>query len=576
MITKNRSKLTASWWRYAMRLGLLGLASLVSLTSFVWTTEGALTPQQDTQVGTTYDDCSPARTVRFHGKDGDVLIKPGDSKRVVMASLMNEFHWFCGDSRERVANDDYFNVVKISRSHESGSISWIFYKAAPQAGSGSNQPELVKVGDTKDGCDGERFVQFETKNDADFKVSANQSKLVELSGLRNTLNWNCVRSNGTCPQGDTCDEHSSNPVAFSWVQIDRAGNGAISWVFYRQKNEATPVAPNVPPTPPYVHNATGDLRVILSLPSTHMEFPFDKAFLKAKFDDIWNSREADIRNQITTVIKEKGGNAADKFGASFQLDTLTVSDTNRNELRTAAKDGTLWVKYVAHHNVVNCRFLKGALEPKFVIRFDLQLEMALPQVALNQAPQAPKALLQLAHTEVEGDNFFGDAVQEIFRSKLQGVKTEANDVSQDFTKDINEALKEDWPTGPQIPKGIKSELSVSGAGTVRFCLRSTGAPECNFGPLENTHMPKVMDETGGGCGAGLLWIRDAETQKFISIAKGQHRLVEVESRRFDWYCGGSQGPESQEWESGPVGTYFARVRRNPTGRGINFKFLQWR
>ena len=576
MITKNGSQLKDSWWRYAMLIGLLGLAPLVSFTSFVRTSEAGLTPQQDTPVGTTSDDCSPARDVRFHGKDGDVLVKPGDSKRVVMASQMNEFYWFCGGSRERVANDDYFNVVKISRSHESGSIFWQFYKAAPPPSGGGNQPELVKVGDTKDGCDGERDVTFETKDDADFKVSANQSKLVKLSDLANTLDWFCVQSNGVCPPGDTCDEHSSNPVAFSWVQIDRAGNGAISWVFYRQKNEATPVAPNVPPTPPYVHNATGDLRVILSLPGTHKEFPFDKAFLKTKFDDIWKSRQKDINDKITAVINDKGGNAADKFGADFHLDSLTVSDTNRNELRTAAKDGTLWIKYVAHHNVVNCRFLKGPLEPKFVIRFDLQLEMALPQVALDQAPQAPTALLRLAHTEIEGDNFFGDAVQDIFRSKLQGVKTQANAVSQDFTKDINEALKDDWPTGPQIPKGIKSEVSVSRAGTVRFCLRLPGAPQCNFGPLENTKMPKVLDETGGGCGAGLLWIRDAETQKFISIAKGQHRFVEVESRRFDWYCGGSQGPETQEWESGPVGTYFARLYRNPTGGGINFKFLAWR
>jgi hypothetical protein len=576
MTTKNASEFKGSWRRYALLLVLLGLASLVWLTNFVWPTEGGVTPQQDTQVGVTSDDCSPARVVRFRGKDGEVIVKPGESKRVVMPSLMSEFHWFCGDSRERVANDDHFNVVKISRAHESGSIFWKFYKAAPQPPSGSNQPELVRVGDTKDACDGQRAVQFASKHDAKFKVSANQSKLVELSGLRNTLDWNCVQANGTCPQGDVCDEHSSNPVSFNWVQIDRAGNGAISWIFYRQKNESTPGTPDVPATPPYVHNATGDLRVILSLPGKPTEQPFDKGFLKAKFDDFWNEHFDENRQKIIDVIKEKGDEAAKKFGASFQLNLMTMSDTNRNELRTAAKDGTLWLKYVAHHNVVNCRFLKGALEPKFTIRFDIQLEMALPQVSPDKPPQASKAPLRLAHTEVEGDNLFGDIVQEIFKSKLQGVKTEANAFSQDFTKEINDALKKDWPPAPEIPKSIKSELSVSRAGTVRFCLRSSGAPECDFGPLENPHMPKVLDETGGGCGSALLWIRDAETQRFTSIAKGQHALIEVESRRFDWYCGGSQGPETQEFESGPVGTYFARVSRNSTGGGINFKFLAWR
>ncbi len=570
MTMENRKGLRKFWQRYALLLWLAGLACIVSSMGLAWTTEGGVAPQQDTQVGTTSDDCNPARMVRFHGKDGDVFIKPGDSKRVEMPSLMNEFHWFCGDSRERVANDNYFNVVIISRAHSSGNITWKFYKAAPQpaSGSGNNKPELVKVGDTKDACDGERDVLFATKHDAHFKVSVNESKLVELAGPMTTLSWTCVEPN---------DESSSNPVTFNWVQLDRAGNGAMSWVFYREKNEATPVAPDVPPTPPYVHNATGDLRVVLSLPGSHKEFPFDKAFLKTKFDNIWNNRLDMIHDEITKVINDRGQKAAAKFGASFQLDSQTISDTDRNELRTATNDGTLWVKYVAHHNVVNCRFLKGPLEPKFVIRFDIQLEMALPQVALDQAPQAPKAPLRLAHTEVEGDNFFGDAAQEIFRSKLQNVKTQANAFSQDFTKDINDALKKDWPTGPPIPKNLfKSELSVSRAGTVRFCLRAPGAPECDFGPAEAAHLPKVMDGTGGGCGEGLLWIRDAETQKFTSIAKGKDALIEVESRRFDWYCGGSQGPESQEWESGPVGTYFARVSRNSTGGGINFKFLAWR
>jgi len=168
-------------------------------------------------------------------------------------------------------------------------------------------------------------------------------------------------------------------------------------------------------------------------------------------------------------------------------------------------------------------------------------------------------------------------VQEIFKSKLQDAKIEANAFSEDHAKDINDALKKNWPMGPPIPTNlVKSELSVSRAGTVRFCLRASGSPECDFGPAEVAHLPKVLDETGGGCGEGLLWIRDAETRRFSSIAKGKDALIEVESRRFDWYCGGSQGPESQEWESGPVGTYFARVTRNASGGGINFKFLAWR
>ncbi|HYW70953.1 MAG TPA: hypothetical protein VE961_07965 [Pyrinomonadaceae bacterium] len=577
MKLKNRSGRKNLWRLHATGFGVLAL--VVSLTDLVRTTQGgAVTPQQDTEVGATSDSCSPARVVRFQGQGGEVLVKPGETKRVTMPAPMNEFHWFCGDSRERVANDDFFNVVRISRAHD-GAISWKFYKSAPQPepGSGNNKPDLVKVGDTKDACDGERDVRFKTKSDPNFKIGANQSKLVQLAASMNTLDWWCVQTNGACPEHDVCDEHLGNPVAFNWVQVDRAGNGAISWVFYRQKSDATPVAPDVPPTPQYVHNATGDLRVMASLPGINREAPFDKAFLKNKLDDFWKSKQGTIRTQIKDEINSRGSDAAGKFGASFQQDSLTISDTERNELRTAAKDGTLWVKYVAHHNVVNCRLLKGALEIKFTISFDIQLEMAFPQVALDQPPQTPKAPMRLAHTEVEGDNFFGDVAQEIFKSKFEEVKTEGNNYSENRAKDINEHLKTDWPTLPQLPKnGLKTELSVSPAGTVRFCLRAASAPECDFGPMETAHTPGVMDTTGGGCDEGLLWIRDAETRKFTSIAKGKDALIEVESRRFNWYCGGNQGPESQEWESGPVGTYFAQVSRNSNGRGITFKFLAWR
>ena len=203
--------------------------------------------------------------------------------------------------------------------------------------------------------------------------------------------------------------------------------------------------------------------------------------------------------------------------------------------------------------------------------------MALPQVRLDQPPQTSKAPLRLAHTEVEGSNFFGDAAQEIFRSKLRNVQTSANNVSQDFTKEINDFLKKNWPTGPKIPSNlVKSELSVTPAGTVRFCLRTPGAPACQFGSPETAHTPGTLDTSSDGCGEGLMWIRDAETQKFMSIGKGKNALIEVERRRLDWYCGGNQGPESQEWASGPVGTYFVRVSRNATGGGINWKFLSWR
>jgi len=577
MTAKNGSALKVSWRHYASLMVFLGFALVVPLTNLVWTTHSRLAPQQDTQVGTTSDQCNPARTVKFHGKSGEVIIKPGDSKRVEMPALLNEFHWFCGDSRERVANDDYFNVVKVSRDHSSGTISWKFYKGTPQPSTGSgNKPDLVKVGDTKDACDGQRSVVLKGTAEGDLKIKAGESKLVKMSKTGATIFWDCVQANGACPTGDTCDEQSSNPVAFRWVQLDRAGNGAMSWVFYREKNESTPLAPELPPTPKYVHNATGDVKVKLS-PGLIPDPKFNPGHLKTQLDNFYNEKTADIRKTIEEELTKRGNEAADKLNGKFHLDPhWTLSDTNRNELRTAVKDGTLWVKYVAHHNVVNCGLLVGGYQADFVLRFDLQLEFALPRLTIDKIPQTPKAPARLAHIEIEGTTPHGDIAQEVFKSKLEDVKWQARSVNLDFTDEINDALKGIWAGIPSIPKDLfKTETSISKAGTIRLCLRAANAPECNFGPEEAVHVPKVLDSTGGGCGEGLLWLRDAETQRFTSIAKGKSALIEVDSRRFNWYCGGSQGPEAQEWESGPVGTYFAHVSRN-SERGITFKFLSWR
>jgi hypothetical protein len=313
------------------------------------------------------------------------------------------------------------------------------------------------------------------------------------------------------------------------------------------------------------------------LPGSHKEIPFEAGFLKTKLDDVWNTQTATISNQIKTLIEARGKEAARKLNASFQLDSVDISTTSSNELRTAAQGNKLWLKYVAHNNTVKARFLKGPLEPKFTITFDIQLEMALSQSSIAQPPQALKAVLRLAHTEVEGSNFFGDVVQEIFKSKLQNVQTSANAFSQDFTKEINDWLKENWPKAPNVPANlVKSAISISPAGTVRYCLRTPGAPDCQFGPPEAAHIVKVLDSDGDGCGQGLIWIRDAERQKFISIAKGKSALIEVESRQFEWYCGGNQGPEAQEWAKGPVGTYLVGVSRNGTGGGLKWKFRSWR
>jgi hypothetical protein len=151
-------------------------------------------------------------------KGGEVFVNAGDSQRVVLPSLTDEIFWFCGGDRNRSANDEHFDVVKISRK-DNGAISWTFFKSAPPAPS-----NLVRVGTTKDACDGSRQVKFHGK-DGDVSIAAGHSRLVELSSPRNTLNWDCVPPSGNCPTGDVCDEHVSKSIAFDTVQVERAGHG---------------------------------------------------------------------------------------------------------------------------------------------------------------------------------------------------------------------------------------------------------------------------------------------------------------------------------------------------------------
>lgn len=79
------------------------------------------------RVGTTKDACDKKNEVRITGKDGDVKIPADSSALVVLASSKKELVWYCGGSRERVANDESFDHVLVERAGN-GAISWTFLK----------------------------------------------------------------------------------------------------------------------------------------------------------------------------------------------------------------------------------------------------------------------------------------------------------------------------------------------------------------------------------------------------------------------------------------------------------------
>jgi hypothetical protein len=95
--------------------------------------------------------------------------------------------------------------------------SWHASPAAAQLPKGS-----VEVGRTRDACAGGNLVRFNGRA-GEVSIAANQSRIVELPALQKELIWYCGGSRERC----------ANNQAFNWVLCERAGNGAIQWVFYK-------------------------------------------------------------------------------------------------------------------------------------------------------------------------------------------------------------------------------------------------------------------------------------------------------------------------------------------------------
>lgn len=528
---------------------------------------------QETRVGDTNDACDASNIVRLQSKDGQVSVKAGMTKRVKLPSLTTEVNWLCGGDQERSANDQQFDIVRITRANN-GAISWVFFKSSPPSGTPGG-PNLVRVGDTRDACDASRHVTFNAA-DGEAKITAGDSKLVQLASARNSLSWSCVTPAGDCPN-DVCDEHVSNDISFDTVQVERAGNGAIRWVFYRKKNSAPEGGA---PMPAFVRNATGNLRVAVSAGALKKEFPVTPGLLKKTLDGEWTKRRSDITKLVQAQLNDQGQEAASKLSAKFHIESLSVATINTTELRTAADKETLSLKYIAHGNTARTRFsISGIIDPEVVITFDIELELSMKLDSLTKPPQTSSAGMRLAHTEIEGANDTGNIAQELFKSKLRDAKTRANNVTSDLSEEVNKALADNFPTAPKnFPVSVvKTDITITPAGTVRICLHTAGAAPCQFaGSQETAHVPRVLDTDVDRCGRSQIWLRDSAKQRFVSIGKGKNAIVEVESREFPWFCGGDLGPETNESATGPVGTYLLRVSRAATGDRIDWGFLSWR
>lgn len=540
---------------------------------------GVLAPfvfaQTQAKVGDSKDGCDRDEVVKFQAKEGTVSVRANKSVTADLPGMTTEMSWYCGGSRERVANDKSFNRVRASRSN-TGSISWTFFRvsAAPTPPSNDNPgtppnntntnanflPEgMTRVGSTNDAC-GETNVKVNGM-DGSFLIKKGQMRLIELAKLTREMNWRC---------GDT-KERVANANSFNWVQVERAGNGAIHWVFYR--------APEVPAvyTGEYVHNCSGNVRTAVNLGPGPSEVPapMPNGFMKTTLDNFWNQQRATVAQMIRTQVANTR--------KDMRINSLALATAASAEMRLASQGDDVLLKYVVHGNHVNATLIlpDPAPDPTMVATFDLELTIRIPRSQNINSLDIRKADGAVRHVEIVGDNAMSDLSIAIMKSRVRAMETTMGNTSQDISTIVRQSI---GVVMGQIKKAAPQGFNFVGfatepAGLLTICLKTSDSATSQLAPrpaLSNNRA--VLGRSVDRCGQSALWMWDAEKGRFVRILKNQKNLVvEVDNPRFEWFCGDVSAPNgnNDEWASGPKRTYAVRVSRD-SGDRIDWDFLNWK
>ena len=522
---------------------------------------GTVAWADDVFVGDSSDACDGDEIVKVASRTGTVEVKRNDKNvPIELPALSAEFHWYCGGSRERAANDQSFNLIKASRA-QNGAISWKFFRRSsanpPSGGGGGNvPPSLVRVGDTNDACDASHQVTFAGTPAGN--VAAGATQLVKMAAPSRELSWRC---------GDS-DERVANPTIFDWVQVERAGNGAIKWVFYRQL--ATPTEDSGR----FFHNLPGTM-VVAAILANGGTFPLNDN-LKTRLDPVWTAKRPLVKSKVEGALP-----ASD----TLQVDSITVANTGTTELRLREERRGLVLKYVAHENRVDAQVKVGAIWCKVSITFDIDLLIELPRTTTaEKGLVATRALGIPRHLDYELEDQNARTWQTILNPQLRAKMSTIAASRFDLTQEVNDALKALFDTFKgSIPAADKVlTMDIEKDGRFTFCAAPDARTRCNFVPAQDpVRIPPrtVLDSDDDDCSQGMIWIWDAELAKYVSVAKGKSGVeVELDSRRFDWYCGDATEPNTlnDEKATGPTGTFAVRVKRDASGRTLHWQFLSWK
>lgn len=498
----------------------------------------AMASASETNVGNTRDACDKSNPVTFETSTGQASVSASSTKSFDLPAMTTEITWYCGGSSERSANGAEFNKITITRA-ENGAIQWTFFRVEGQV----TPNPLVRVGDSRDACGAPQPVTFNSKTEL-VTVSPGQMVLEELPTMTGDMSWNCAKS----------QERVANPNAFDVIQAERAGNGAIQWVFYRTLTDHDDSTGN------YLDLLPGNF--VVQVAGTGITVP-KPGFLKQQLDTFWTNQHDQLQNKMFAKLKKE---------QSFTAKKLTLAPAAQTELRVGDTKDDVLLKYVVHQN----ELMVSADGADLRAVFDLELVMVLPkQQTLPLHTERATAFVH--HFDIHAANA-GSAILAAFaKSRIHAVETDNDSSTQDIKSDVNQALA-----------GISADLSASSGttadlhqtnGTVQVCVKLQPNTKCSFpdvAPVRVSREP--LDTSHDQCSKSKIWMWDYQKGSFVPIDRGATAEIEVDNQRFEWFCGESDQPDTvngDEWATGPKGTYFVNVKRDSSGSNIDWTFQSW-
>lgn len=511
-------------------------------------------------VGTTKDACDGHAAVTFATRDGTAKVT-NDQKdhRFAMTGFLRELHWYCGGTRERVANDAPFNVVVIHRA-ANGAIAWTFQNdnavPAPHVG----------VGNSEDACDKSHIVTVRDGQGNNVEIRAGEVKTVDLAHPTQVLSWQCGASHETV----------RNHADFDHVQIERAANGALQWVFFHDP------ATHTSDTGAFIGDARGVVR-IAGLPGPDEVPDGQEPNLAQQLATNFEAVRPALQKQIDDDLKQH----ADTLfpGVKVKSIEVTLPGAANLELRVV-RDETVRIKLVAHDVSALFSGSSGAISGTFKVVLDLDVVWTLPRSADASKLKVQATDVVAHHVDITGDNVGSGLWVTLAKPTIREIGNSLTghslngDLSSKDVKTLADFI--DVPLAvltKQAPPGATATLDVDEAGDILACVKLGASNPCKFrtNPAAVTARKK-LDTSKDQCGERTLWMWDAEQGQFVKLGKGESRRVHVESARFEWYCGSDAAPDAanQEWAAGPLATRIVEVTRKPSGREIDWQFLFWK